>query len=493
MLGGHAAVTSFVGRTAEMARLSAWCQGPGRVSVMLVHGAGGQGKTRLTREFARNVGQEGRLCARETIPLTEVPVPLAASRDEFPAPGDEDGAGILLVVDEADLWPARNLRKLFCDMAEMRWSRVRLLLTARGKAEWWPGLRGRLDIPDVCWDELPLGPLDAASARELAVVAGQSHAAMLGWAQPSALTEDVWEQLAGGPPLSIELMVLAGMHAADAGSAAPEELHEAAELLLQKEQRCWEHMYGMDDAHPGSAAYRIRLEPRFMRRAAYTGTLTGPLGECAARQVTSLARLGCTLDEQQILDDHARCYPAGDNQYLAPLPACLSEEFLGLLVPTPARPPGAIAEDPWTAHAPFRILGLRDTQARRGMELTQANASRAGIKFARSTHGYSQYTFGPQLKPLIIRLARAASRWPHLAERQLYPLAEHYPLAVINVEGVWSELLKISLEPPDRVLDALSRAAVGTLPPGSPELLAAMNALQTLADRKAQRASPPAS
>jgi len=48
LLGGRAEVTPFIGRTAEKAALSQWYESPGPVSVMLVHGQGGQGKTRRT-------------------------------------------------------------------------------------------------------------------------------------------------------------------------------------------------------------------------------------------------------------------------------------------------------------------------------------------------------------------------------------------------------------------------------------------------------------
>ena len=74
MLGGHAAVTTFVGRAAtRIADLTAWYERPERVSAMLVHCTVGQGKTRLTREFARLVAfRDERVIVRETIPLIEV-------------------------------------------------------------------------------------------------------------------------------------------------------------------------------------------------------------------------------------------------------------------------------------------------------------------------------------------------------------------------------------------------------------------------------------
>ncbi|OPC76525.1 hypothetical protein B4N89_46790 [Embleya scabrispora] len=52
LLQARYALIDFTGRGAELARLTAWRDGPGAVSVLLVHGAGGQGKTRLAARFA---------------------------------------------------------------------------------------------------------------------------------------------------------------------------------------------------------------------------------------------------------------------------------------------------------------------------------------------------------------------------------------------------------------------------------------------------------
>ena len=490
MLGGHAAVTPFVGRQAELASLEAWYGGPDRVSVLLVHGAVGQGKTRLTRQFASLIAdRRDQPVVRETISLTEVPIQPSAGQDE-PADTGVRPAGILLLVDEADLWTSRKLRKLFHDTAALRCDRVRLLLTARSPAEWWPVLHNGLNLPEVTWHDLPLGPLNPPSMRDLASAAARSHAAVLGWAEPPPLTGEIWAQLAESPPLSVELVVLAGIHAANDGQLAPTNPHAAAERFLQKELRYWEHLHGSHDPHPGNAASRIRLVPQVMRRAVYIATLAGPLGEATARRIVGLACLGGAPDPQQLIEDHARCYPADDNQYLAPLPTCLAEEFLGLLVPGSTRPTGPINQDKWALNAPFRILDLLDPQAREDEKLTRTATAKAGFAPRLPTPDYSEHiTFGPQQTPLVMRLVRAASKWPHLAEQQLYPLAELYPQVVTSVEGVWPELLKIRTQPSDKVLAALSQAIVRSMPQHSPEWRMAMNALRQLADRKAGTAS----
>ena len=491
MLGGHAAVTEFVGRAAGLSDLTTWYERPGRVSAMLVHGTVGQGKTRLTREFARKMTlRDEKVIVRETIPLTEVSLGMLTSEDEPPTHrSDPKPTDLLLLVDEADLWPAQKLRKMLRDIAATSYRRVRLLLTGRAAAEWWPALAASRSITDVRWDDLLLEPPGPAEMRELAAPAASSHAARLQWDEPPALPEELWKQLGGCPPLSIELMVLARMHAAEAGWPAPNTQREAAQIALHKELRCWEHMHGTTDPVPGSTDYRIRLDPRGMRRAVYAATLAGPLGQTTARRIVDLAGLSCAPDSQQVIDDHARCYPAADSQYLVPLPAFLAEEFLGLLVPDPKHPSRALLRDQWAVDAPFHILNLLDPQERDDEEATRDSAARAGLDPSPPTPGYSGHTFGPQHKPVVLRLARAAATWPHLAERQLYPLAERYPRVLVRADGVWSELLNIPAAPSSKVLAALGQAADEVLPQDSPEWLTAKDTLRQLADRK----NPPAS
>ena len=60
LLGATKEVTTFVARDAELAILQQWHDSPELISVMLVHGSGGQGKTRLVRHFARLAGARSR-------------------------------------------------------------------------------------------------------------------------------------------------------------------------------------------------------------------------------------------------------------------------------------------------------------------------------------------------------------------------------------------------------------------------------------------------
>jgi hypothetical protein len=492
LLGGDAEVTRFVDRDAELASLTEWYDSADRVSAMLVHGAAGQGKTRLMRQFAGTVRRrdgQPQLC--EALSLTEVSVQGMAGEDEA---AGRDGAApseILLIVDEADAWPTRKLLKLFRDAATWRSERVRVLLAARAAGQWWSGLYAELGPLEIARCELRVEPLDAAGMRELARAAGRSLARAQGWARPPPLPQEVLDQLAGSPPLSVELMVLARLHASGSGQQVPGNLRAAVEVILEKELRYWARMYGMERS--GEDLYRICLQSQFMARAVYVATLTGPLPSGIALQVVRHARIGCDADPRQVIDDHARCYPPPDDDcFLAPLAPCLAEEFLGMLVPDPRHERAFLARDAWATDAPFHVLGLMTPQERDSEALNRRRSAAAGIEPPPPTPLYSpDYTFGPQLDPVILRLVRAAATRPHLADRQLYPLALHYPKAVVMAANTaLAELTEIRPQPPDNVLQALEEAVSECDRQDLSDYHAAVDALQRLADREGPPEAP---
>jgi hypothetical protein len=246
----------------------------------------------------------------------------------------------------------------------------------------------------------------------------------------------------------------------------------------------------MDDSDPN----RVHLKPALMARAVYVSTLTGPLPADLALEVARHAQISSTADPQQVIDDHARCYPPSrlPADRLAPLAACLAEEFLGVLVPDGRAETDVIFSDfsdAWADSAPFRVLGLLPPRQREARENAQRRAAAAGIEASPAEPTYtSAYTFGPQLDPTILRLVRAASTRPHLAEQQLYPLARHYPKAVVMAgDTALTELLAISPAPPADVLNAL-KEAVGDCDRGSLEdYRAALAALTRSADKAVPR------
>ncbi|MGO8893092.1 MAG: hypothetical protein ACLQB1_25895 [Streptosporangiaceae bacterium] len=188
-----------------------------------------------------------------------------------------------------------------------------MLATARTHGWWWASLGTEPGLPVITWHEpLLLGPFDATAARQLAKAAGRSFAEKLGWPPPPPLSQHDLDQLARSSAASYELLVLARLYAANTGLSAPQSQRAAAELMLEQELRYWARMYGGDGTED---PYRIRLAPQFMARAVYLATLAGTFGYDIAQPITQLAGLGCYLGPQQIIEDHARCYPADDNPH----------------------------------------------------------------------------------------------------------------------------------------------------------------------------------
>lgn len=294
LLGGDAGVTPFVDREAEIASLTRWYDDPGRISVMLVFGAGGQGKTRLIRRFADILGERDEPPqVWQAFSLTEAFVRGMAGDDRSADSGSEAPAGILLLIDEADGWPRRKLLKLVRDVAAWQCGRVRVLLTSRAAGMWWTGLRAELDLAEVTWRLRRLEPLGPADLRELASQAGRSLARALGRpAPPPPLPREVWDQIAASPPLSVELMVLARLCASAAGQPEPAQWQAAVEVMLEKELRYWARLYGMGaDEDP----YRILLRPALMARAVYLATLTGPARPSASARSRAVSRRAVRL------------------------------------------------------------------------------------------------------------------------------------------------------------------------------------------------------
>lgn len=465
LLGTAADATRFVGRDAELEILQQWLDSPDPSSVMLVHSSGGQGKTRLIRHFARLSGaRQDAPRLWEAISLTSTPVDNTFPV-HLPAAADEQGAAApapaapaqahLVIADEVDLWPRVKLVEMLRSAAKLPGGRVRVLATARTFGLWWASLRTEPAFPEMTWHEpLRLGHFDAATARQLVEAAGRSFARKLGWPEPPLLPQQDLDRLANSPAASYELLVLSRLYAANTGVSTPQSQRAAAQLLLEQELRYWARMYGSDSTED---PYHIRLAPQFMARAVYLATLAGTLGYDIAQPITQLADLGCHLTPQQVIEDHARCYPADDNQLLAPAPAGLAEEFLAMLAGDTDHPMGILPADPWAVGAAFRLLGVMTPQERQPEDDIRKRCIAAGEEPPPAEPRYSKVIFGPQLQPMIIRLTRAAASRPQLAEQQLYPLAYFYPQAVVMAgPAALDELL--ALQPPRYIRAALDKA-----------------------------------
>ncbi len=281
-------------------------------------------------------------------------------------------------------------------------------------------------------------------------------------------------------------MVLARLTTANSG-AKPGTVWAATERILEKELRYWSRLYGVEQPTDATDPYLVRLSPPFMARAVFAATLTGPRGLNEAQQIVELAHMGGMLDAQQVVDDHARCYPSAVvDERLAPLPSCLAEHFHAVFVPAIPGSAGVLGDDAWAIDAPFHVLGLMPPGARKAEDETRQRSIAAGTEPPPETPTYSRWTFEPWLERTVMHVVRAASSWPHVAQRQLYPLVELYPKAIVMAgPAVIDALAEMYLA--DEVWRTLLQATKECNVDDSAEWQAAMD----LRQRRANREWPP--
>ncbi|MEV0636534.1 hypothetical protein AB0I77_16525 [Streptomyces sp. NPDC050619] len=156
MLNARLAVVGFTGRERELVELRDWCGSRPARAARWLHAPGGQGKTRLAQEPARDRAAAG----WRVVTATEGPGGV------LPPPGSQDlrtagSAGLLLLVDYADRWPLASLTWLFSNALLHRTDiPVRVLMLGR-TADLWPALRASPANSQVSASSQALPPLDA--------------------------------------------------------------------------------------------------------------------------------------------------------------------------------------------------------------------------------------------------------------------------------------------------------------------------------------------
>ncbi|MET9959409.1 tetratricopeptide repeat protein [Streptomyces sp. NPDC006326] len=419
------ALVGFTGRRTELSQLATWRDAAGPVSVLLLHGAGGQGKTRLAAHFA----DTSRNCGWEVLQARHISDPAPAG----PLPGDAGdgtGRGVLLVADYAERWPAADLLALLTHAA-VQARPARVLLVARPAGLWWQTLASRLDRLDLDTAELALTPLtdDPDTGPEALFTAARdsfADALELGQAHRITAPATLSNPKRFGQVLAIHMAALAAVHASRTGTTAGEldSPRRISAYLLDRERDHWQTL--KDNC-------RVTATVQTLGRAVYTAALTGALGHdtgCAA-----LAAIGVCPDNAapQVLDDHAVAYPPADlhsGTVLEPLyPDRLAEDFLALSTPGHHLP--YFAPDPWATNAPQRLLLPGD---------------------------HPDATTTPTAdwdRQALTVLIAAAAHWPHLTTRQLIPLLTARPELVIHAGGAALAALSTLKDLPLAVLEAV--------------------------------------
>ncbi|MFG2349583.1 tetratricopeptide repeat protein [Streptomyces phaeochromogenes] len=435
-------VVPFTGRDQDLSKLERWRDDPEeKLAIRLVHGPGGQGKSRLAAHFAVLSRAAG-----WTVWQAALNEKGAEPLDTSKQPPDST-AGILLVVDYAERWPIADLRRLLHEpLLHRADTPVRVLLLARPAGIWWESLDTWIgNNLDAAAEPHPLLPLaDAPSARavlfqqardrfadRLGLSSGQADRIGL----PLSLeTNEDYAQI-----LTIHIAALAAVDAQIHQENAPTNPARASAYLLRRERAHWDELHQLP--HP-----MLITTPEAMGRLVLTATLTRPLARSQGQ--SALARIGLAGSAEAantLLDDHRKCYPpppadpARAVTVLEPLyPDRLGEDFLGLTTPvdpdhpTPHPVPDAITDD-WAHRAPERLLISTDTD-----------------------------TPVPWARDALIVLIEAARRWPHIATGQLYPLLKKHPELALIAGGTALAAL-VGLDSLDlAVLEAIEPL----LPPG---------------------------
>ncbi|WP_424888249.1 tetratricopeptide repeat protein [Streptomyces sp. XH2] len=381
-------VVPFTGRSAELARLAEWRDGAPSVSVLLLHGPGGQGKTRLAARFATLSCEAGWDVLQARHASDPAPVGSAACRR------DAAGTGVLMVADYAERWPVTDLLELMQDAARQEGRPARVLLVARPAGAWWQPLANRLDRMGLATDQLPLPTLaddPITSAGDLFAAARERFAAALEapgapgiFPPPVVLSKDSGSRSV----LAIHMAALAEVdrvrrnpEQAETGLNTPAQF---SAYLLNRERDHWQTLH---------ANGRVTTPPDALGRAVYTAALTGAVTYQDSRAALTAIDACPDGDAARLLMDHAVPYPSSTphaGTVLEPLyPDVLAEDFIALT--TPGHGVEDYTPDPWATGAVGRLLT--------------------------GEGGPPGWT-----RPAVSTLVAAARRWPHLIEDELAPL-----------------------------------------------------------------------
>lgn len=412
MLNARHAVVDFAGRHGERAELHRWLRQDGRLSMRWLHGAGGQGKTRLADQLAHEAAASG----WKSVVATHAPgtVLSSASHDLRPA-GHQ---GLLLIVDYADRWPLSQLALLLENSLLHRHQHlpVRVLLLARTD-DAWPTVRAVTGVLGCSYSAQHLGPLPEREQRatmfEAARTAFSRH---FGLHDADSIRPTVALDSAGmGLTLSVHMAALVAVDARVGGRPAPADSASLSTYLLDREHLHWALMSDdkSDDGmrRAASAPGAVATPPEVMHRAVFTATLAGPqtrrTGLVLLRAAGADAH-GREARTERVLDDHALCYPSPDPEssaVLEPLyPDRLAEDFLALTVPGHA---ADYPDRPWAVGAAGGVVAVRGTDGTRGDRLARS----------------------------ITFLAAAAARWPHVGPQLLFPLLRASPDLALEAGG----------------------------------------------------------
>ena len=256
LLSSRLQVVPFIGRSNELSLLAEWRDNPAHpLGFMLVHGPGGQGKTRLAAEFSRLSEQAGWNIATARHDSEMAPKIDAAEMAR-------DRHGVLIIVDYAEQWPERDIVQLAHDLKDRDPAQIRVVLLARARDWWWPMLATELAKAGFSSNEMALGPLAVTLQERTAafVTAKDSFAATLGVANADQIpdpdmTDNVWSQA-----LVIHMAALVAVYSVRENQDLPAKPSDLASYLLSRERDSWQAAYANKRREEALAAVRESVD-----------------------------------------------------------------------------------------------------------------------------------------------------------------------------------------------------------------------------------------
>ena len=453
LLAADAEVVTFIGRGPLLDELTAWRDGPVPVSMRLIVGPGGQGKTRLAIELAARARAAGwaagfirtRLQAERSLELRDVRR-LGARLSESTRP-------VLLIADYADAHPV-DVEALYEELgaAGLR-SRVRLVLLARAAGSWWDNLEQYGPVGDMRRVELPGlatavadredGYLAAAAglARRLAELPVPAAAAEPGrpWDELAADLADALPDLSGerfGNALTLHMTALTNLLDLASGAPPPPADQPAEEGLVRHERSYLRR--SAEKRWPGDfQALSSRPDPDDRRQealAALDRALAGLilLGPCDAARASEIGALSIEDSADEVAGWLAQLYPpAGDGLVIGRVqPDRLAESLLGRILTRDSAlltRIAALARGTGPAEAALSVLAR--TAAHPGFTGIGSQASdlilRRPTPFAEAAPVAA--TTEVHAEPLRAGLVRLGRQDPDTFKRHVYQAADNLP------------------------------------------------------------------